>query len=128
MVTEWQAPGRLSEASCGLRSLPSCCVMDGLFVLVTFLAVLFTATHCSWCLGAAVSGLASSARSTGLVSVGLLLCSKCQHCSHHCYRCGSPDSARKRKKPYSQTSPNITLLFPRLSARKERETTESDLT
>ena len=59
---------------------------EGLFAFLTFSALLFSETHSSSSLGAAVFGLASSARSNGLVNVGFVLYRKLHDCSNYFYR------------------------------------------
>lgn len=59
---------------------------EGLFAFLTFSALLFNETRSSSSLGAGMFGLASSARSNGLVNVGFVLYRKLQDCSNYFYR------------------------------------------
>lgn len=59
---------------------------EGLFALLTFSGLLFNETRSSSSFSASVFGLASAARSNGLVNVGFVLYRKLQDCSNYFYK------------------------------------------
>lgn len=61
---------------------------EGLFAFLTFSALLFNEMHSSSSFAAVMFGLASAARSNGLVNVGFVLYRKLQDCSNYFYKYG----------------------------------------
>lgn len=59
---------------------------EGIFAFLTFSGLLFNETWTSSSFAAGVFGLASAARSNGLVNVGFVLYRKLQDCSNYFYR------------------------------------------